>query len=728
MTTREQTTFCRICEPYCGLIATVEDDRLVGLRPDPDHVASKGFACPKGIAYPGVQNDPERVLHPLERQPDGSFTRVSWDHAMTAITSRLQRIVAEHGGDSVAWYNGNPSAGSYSHAMWSVGFVKALGSKHAYGAGSQDTNSRWAASALLYGSCMAVPVPDLDRTELAVVIGANPTVSHGSMATIPTFAEKLHEIVARGGRVVVVDPRRTETAREFEWFPIAADTDAYLLLSLAHVLLAENLVDRRRAARQATGLGAFEALAADFPPESTATHTGIAAADVRVLARDLATKKSVLYGRLGTCLGTNPTLVNFLLDAVNFLAGNLDVAGGAVFSDSGIPLRAMLAKSGADTYDTWRSRIGNLPEVMGLAPAANMAAEIRTPGKGQIRALFVSAGNPVVSTPGGDRLEGALDELDLMVSFDLYVNETGAHADYVLPGVAMYEREDFPFFGSMHMPVPWVQTTDPVVPAPGEARPEWAVIDELARALGTRALPSAPARLAAKAADLVGHPLTPRNLLDVMIRMSSYGDRFGLRRKGHTFASLAEQSPHGLLIRDHARTGLLEDVIRHRDRKLHLDQSAIRREVRRLIGRTADPDFPLRLIGMREPRSENSWLHNVPKLRAARPRHAVRIHPADADSLGIVNGAPVRLTSPWGSIELPALVTDDIKQGVVAVPHGWGHKGRGQWTLANQEGGASVNDLTSTEPTELDPLSGMSHLNGVRVRAEAVDVPRAAVV
>lgn len=725
MTTREQTTFCRICEPYCGLIATVEDDRLIGLRPDPDHVASRGFACAKGLAYPGVQNDPDRVLHPLKRQPDGSFARVSWDEAIGDIVSRLKRIIAVHGGESVAWYNSNPSAGSYSHSMWALGLIGALGSKHSYGAGSQDTNSRWAASALLYGTCPAVPVPDLDRTEMALIIGANPVVSHGSLATIPTFAEKLHAVVGKGGRVVVVDPRRTETAQEFEWLPIASDADAYLLLSLIHVLFAENLVDRERADAQASGVDGLEQLAAAFPPASTEAQTGIPAERVHRLARDLATKRSVAYGRLGTCLGATPTLVNYLLDSVNFLAGNLDAAGGAVFSSPGIPIREMLAQSGTATYDTWRSRVGGFPEVMGMAPAAIMAAEIRTPGPGQIRAMFVSAGNPVVSTPGGDRLEDALDELDLMVSFDLYVNETGAHADYILPGAAMYERDDFPYFGTMHMAVPWAQATLPVVPTPGEVRPEWEVIDSIARALGTRALPTLPARIAARAADFARRPLTPHTLFDLLIRISSYGDLFGLRRRGYNFRSLAEKAPHGLAVRDHAATGQLRKVITHRDKKIHFDQPAMRREVQRLTARTEDPAFPLRLIGMREPRSENSWLHNVPRLRAARPRHAVRMHPGDAETLGIVNGGPVRLVSLWGSIEIPALITDDIKPGVVAVPHGWGHRGRGQWSIANHEGGVSINDLMSTEPENLDPLSGMSHLNGVRVRAEAV-VPNAA--
>ncbi|MEU1204629.1 molybdopterin-dependent oxidoreductase [Nocardia sp. NPDC005825] len=721
MTVREQATFCRICEPFCGMIATVENDKLIGLRPDPDNVASKGFACSKGMAYASVQNDPDRITHPIKRMPDGTFVRVSWDEAMADISSRLKRIVDESGGESVAWYSGNPSALSYSHALWTQGFLKAIGSRHWYGAGSQDTNSRFAASSILYGTNITVPVPDFDRTELAVIIGANPAVSHGSLASVPRIMDKLHGVVERGGRVVVIDPRRTETAHEFEWIPVTPDSDALLLLSLANVLLTEGLVDRERVARMATGLEALERAVTRFAPESTEGRTRVPAGVVRTLARDLVGRRALLYSRLGLCLGTSPTLANYLLDVVNLLAGNLDAEGGAVFCDNPLLLRELLALTGLDTYDTWRTRVGNLPEVLGTSPAANMVAEIRTPGKGQIRALFVSAGNPVISTPGGDRLEDALGELDLMVSFDFYINETGSHADYVLPGTAMYEREDVAMVSQSLMPVPWAQATQAVVPPAGEARPEWEAIDQLARALGTRALPTRAARVSARIGEMVGVRVTPKLMADALIRSGRYGDKFGLRRSGFGFDSLAERAPHGLRVAETAATGLIRKAVRHRDKKMHLDHAGIWREVERLAARQGDSEHPFLVIGQREPRSENSWMHNVPKLRAARSRHSARINPADAEALGVVQRGVVRLVSPYGAIELPALVTDEIAPGVIAVPHGWGHKGRGQWSLANSEGGASINDLMTTEPAELDPLSGMSHLNGVRVRVEAVE-------
>lgn len=486
---REQVTFCRICEPFCGMIATVEDDKLISLRPDKEHPLSQGYACQKGIAYAEVQNDPDRVTHPLKRQPDGTFTRVGWDEAMGDIVDRLRRIKQEHGGEAIAAYLGNPGALNYSNGLWLQSFMKAIGSPHVFTAGSQDTNSRFAASSLLYGVPTAIPIPDVAEVELFVVVGANPLISHGSLLSLPRMKYHMNDVTKRGGRVLVIDPRRTETASKFEWLPIVPDTDAWLLLSLLQVLYADGLADEAAVQRSATGGDALRGLVRDFTPESTAARTGIPPEEVRALAHELSAKKSAVYGRTGTCLGSSSTLVNFLMDAVNLVSGNLDVRGGAVFGQSPAPLLETLThRLGLLSYGAERSRIGDFPDMLGSEPAANMAAEITTPGKGQIRALIVSAGNPVLSTPNGPALEEALGELDLMISLDLYVNETNAHADYVLPGTAMYEREDAPIFSMTFFSQPFFQVTEAVVPPAGEARPEWQVLDELARGLDRKSV------------------------------------------------------------------------------------------------------------------------------------------------------------------------------------------------------------------------------------------------
>jgi anaerobic selenocysteine-containing dehydrogenase len=734
---QETPTYCRICEPLCGMVATVEDGRLLKLRSDPDHPLSQGFACPKGIAFEQVHNDPDRVLHPLKRRAGGApgeFERVSWDEALADITTRLRAIHAAHGPQAIGWYWGNPGAFSASHTLWLASFMTLLGSSHLFTAGSQDVNSRFVASQLLYGAPLVVPIPDLARIDLLVVLGANPLVSHGSVLTSPRIKESLHGIVGRGGRVVVVDPRRTETASAFEWLPITPDGDAWLLLSLLNVLFGERLADDRAIARQASGAEVLKALAQPFTPEACAPHSGIPAAAVRELARALATiPRAALYGRTGTCLGRHGTLVSFLLDAVNLVAGKLDREGGAMFGTLGLPgeraLNALLPKLLPVGYDHRRNRLGGFPEVLGSEPAALMAKEITTPGPDQIKALFVSAGNPVLSVPNGDELEAALGRLDLCVSLDLYVNETNAHADYVLPATTMYERADFPLPFQTYLTTPFRQATDAVVPPAGEAREEWETIDVLMRALARRSRGLALMQLARRALALIGKRLEPRLLLDMVVRLAEGGDRFGLRPGGLTLGKLVEQHPHGKVLRPHLRAGVLQRVSLHRDRRVALDQPEIAREVADLQARAAaetEADFPLRLIGMRELRSENSWMHNAPLLLRGGRRQRARMHPADASALGVGDGDQVRLVSRHGAIELPVAVTEDLKQGVVAVPHGWGHKGTGGWSSANAAahgGGVNVNLLMSSAPEDLERLAGMAVLNGVPVRAEAVAQP-----
>ena len=715
MPTEERVTFCRICEPLCGLRATVRDGELVKLRPDPDHPLSKGFACAKGIAMTEVQNDPDRVTQPLRRGPDGSFERVSWDQALDDIGERLRTILERRGGGgAVGWYFGNPSAFSYSHPLWVKGFMDAIGSRHLYGAGSQDVNNRFVASQLLYGSPLVVPIPDLERTDMLLIVGANPLVSHGSVLTAPRIKDSLRNIQARGGRVVVIDPRRSETARAFEHIAIRPDADAWLLLSLLQVIFADGLEDERALRVQASGGETLRALVADHPPEATEAATGILAAEVRRLAHALASARSAaVYGRTGSCLGRHGTLVSFLLDALNVVTGNLDREGGAIFGTGPIQLEDLLHRLGADSYDTFRSRIGDFPEVIGTLPASLMAEEITTPGPGQIRALFVSAGNPVLSVPNGDELECALSELELMVAIDLYITETSRHADYVLPATTFLEREDFPLAFLTFSTAPFAQWTEAAVEPRGEARQEWQIIDAISSRVGVTPASAWPLR----ALGRVGLRLSPRRLLDLGLRLGPKGDLFGLRRGGLSIAKL-RRHPHGLRLGARHPTGVLDRKVFHADKRVHLAPDAIVAEVAALARQNGrDPHFPLRLIGLRELRSHNSWMHNVPKLMAGDRVHAARVHPDDARARGIADGDTCRIVSAAGAIELPAKITDEMTPGVVAVPHGWGH-GNGGGRVAAAAGGANVNLLASTAPQDLERLAGMAFLNGIPVRLE----------
>src|SRR3954463_14555691 len=527
----EQVTFCRICEALCGMVATVEDGRVTRLRPDREHPLSQGYACPKGIAMLDVQNDPDRVLHPLKRVGGpGEFERVSWREALDDIAARLKPLP----GPEVAWYMGNPGAFSYSHTLWVKGMLDALGSPHLYKAGSQDVNNRFAASALLYGSPLVVPIPDLKRTKLLLMVGANPLVSHGSVLTAPRIRELLGGIE----RVVVVDPRRSETARAFEHVPIRADTDAWLLLSLLNVIFEEGLADQDAIARQAVGAAALRAAARAHPPEATEARTGVPAETVRELASALATADgAAVYGRTGSCLGRFGTLVAHLLDALNVVTGNLDAPGGAVVGPPPIALDDAPERLGLDPYGAHRTRVGGFPDVIGNLPATLLPREI---DDGEVRALFVSAGNPVLSVPDGDALVRSFEGLDLFVSLDFYVNETNRHADYVLPSTTFLEREDLPvaFFG-FHT-TPFAQFTERVVEPAGEARQEWEVIDDIARRVGV--VPSSVPLV-----RTLRLRLKPRWIADALLRT------------GPARLSVAKlrRHPHGLVLGDHPETGVL---------------------------------------------------------------------------------------------------------------------------------------------------------------------------
>lgn len=728
MPATDKPTFCRICEPTCGLVATVEDGRLLRIRPDKDHPITAGFSCPKGLEFAHVQNDDDRVLHPLRRRRDGGFEQISWETALSEIGARLREIRREHGGESIGWYGGNPTAFSHSHALWLGWFLQGIGSRHLYTPNTQDTSSRFVASALLYGSPVVIPVPDLERTDYALLIGTNPLVSRGSLISAGNLRERFTEIVARGGRVVVVDPRRTETARAFEHVGVRPDGDAWLLLAMLQVILTEGLADEAAIKAQSTGIETLRAAADRCPPELAEERCGVPAGAIRALARDFATAPTAAaHGRTGACLGAHATLVNVLIDALNLVTGNLDKVGGLLFGRGTIDLTRIAHLAGVDTYDTFRSRVGDLPEVLGQLPAPLMAAEIETPGKGQLRALLVSAGNPVLSVPGSHRLERALGQLDLQVGIDLYLNETHRHADYVLPAATFLERDDLVLAALDFHLKPFVQWTEAVVPPRGEARPDWEIIDDLARELGFAAVSGQAARLlgtgrlgrlALRALAPATRPLTPARLVDLLLRTGRDGDRFGLRRGGLSLAKL-KANPRGIVIAEHLEPGMLRRRVFHRGHKVRLDGDVIERELERLLASPPpDADYPLLLIGRRDVRSHNSWMHNTPKHRDPDRRQLAMVHPKDAADIGLADGELVRVSTANGSIELPARVTDEVVQGCIAVPHGWGHRDAG-WQIANAAGGANVNEVLPADAADLERASGMAHLNGVPVRIEA---------
>lgn len=716
MTAVDHVTFCRICEPLCGLVVSVEDGEVVRIRGDQEHPLSRGYICKKGSDMVEVQRDPDRVLYPLRRVGGpGEFVRCTWAEAMDDITARLRDIIERHGRSAVGGYLGNPASLHTGHAYWLSGLVAALGSPHLYTASSQDTSTRFVASHLLYGSAMTVPFPDVPRTSFLLVLGANPLMSKGSLWSVPRVRDVLRGVVDRGGRVVVVDPRRSETAKAFEHIGIAADTDAWLLLAMLGEIFRSGREDDAWLRAHASGVARLRSAALGVSLREAARRTGIEAATIAALARDFATAPSaVAYTRTGVCTSSFGTLTNFLADALNAVTGNLDRPGGWVFGDPPIDAGELAARFGLAGVGTSRSRVGDLPSVVNTMPSVVMPQEITTPGPGQLRALIVGAGNPVLTTPGSADVEAALQQLDLLVSLDLYVTETSKYADYILPGSTFLERADLPAAFLGWAATPFIQATEAVVDPPGECREEWQFYDELARRLGVGG-PWALRSLRFLSRLGLFRP-SPMKLLDLLIRTGPQGDHFGLRRRGLNMAKLL-RAERGIVLADHPRVGLLRRKVKHRDRRVHLFAPQIGDEVDRLLASPdQDPDFPLRLIGRREFRSHNSWMHNVPSQHRQAP---LQVNPVDAAAVAIEDGEVVIVCSRDGRVRVPVEITEDVVPGTLTLPHGWGHEGG--WRVANQRGGANYNILTAARADAAEQISGMSHLNGLPVRIERLE-------
>jgi formate dehydrogenase len=708
MDTREAITYCGICEGQCGIVVTVTDGRAVKVRPDKNSPLSQGFACPKGIAYPQIAANPDRVLEPMKRLASGKLTSVAWDEALDDIADRLRTIIDRDGGDSIGIFGGHALLDNYSGFFWDAGMCAALGSPHNYTSSSVDINNYWTVGALLYGHPLINPIPDIDRTDFLLVFGANPMISHSSMLTAPRARDHFTGVARRGGRVVVVDPRRSETAATFEWLPIRADEDVLLMASLLHAIFADGLADRDALRRQTTDAGRFiQDLVRKHTPESTERRTGIPAATVRDLARDFAAApRAAAYGRCGISLGSAGTLAKYLLDALNIVTGNLDRPGGYVFGEEFIDLQLITHLAGADTYDSWRTRVDGFPEVLGTAPAAGMAREITTPGRGQLKALLVNGGNPAMSIPGSGDLGAALQQLELLVSLDVQHTETGNYAHYILPGVLGIERDCLPWLNSGHTIKPFALWTNKAVEPPPGCREEWWVIDQICARLGIVPSPFPLIR----ALGETGLRLTPQQTFDLFLRVSPRGDLFG-QRPGGWNREKAWQNPQGVILEDELATGVLAEKLYTTDKLVHLDQPVMREELARHTSRPDNVDLPLRMVSVRELRTCNTYLLNVEKLRTGNRRRRLRINPRDAAAAGIESGDTVTIRSEEGEIQVEALVSDEMAAGNIALPQGWGH--HGGWSLANAAGGANYNLLTTNAAESQDRLSGNGHVNGV---------------
>ncbi len=689
---------CNLCEAICGLRLTIEGDRVTGVRGNPDDPLSRGHICPKGVAIGDLHHDPDRLRRPVRRdRQTGEWTEIGWDEALDLVADGIAGTINTHGKDAIGVYLGNPNVHSLGFATHGVPLVKALRTRNRFSASSVDQIPHQFVASLLFGHQLMIPITDLDRTSYFLVFGANPMASNGSLMTVPDFPNRLRELKARGGRMVVVDPRRTETARVAdEHVFVRPGTDAVVLLAMLHELF--ELDGAIRPAAYVDGVEQVREAVRDFTPEHAEAVSGVTAATIRRLTRELAAADgAAVYGRIGLSTQGFGSVCQWAVTCLNALTGNLDREGGVLFTEPAIDF-VTTGLIGRGHFDLYRSRVRGAPEYGGELPVSVLAEEIETPGEGQVRAVLTIAGNPVLSTPDGKRLGAALDTLDFMAAVDIYLNETTRHADVILPPTTILERDhyDIAFHGLA------VRNTARFTPAvfdkPRDARHDWQIFRELALRITDR-LERKPARRIRLRQRLRLLP-TPTFAIGAL-----------LRRGGKTTISDLRKHPEGVDLGPLRPT--LPDRLRTPERRIDLAQELILTDLDRVRSELSAPAGGLLLIGRRHQRDCNSWMHNVERLTRGRARHQLLMHPEDGADRSIADGDRVRVASRVGSVEVEVALTDDLMRGVVSLPHGYGHQVPGtRMSGAAAVPGVSINDLT--DPARLD-LSGNAALNGVPV-------------
>ena len=735
MTVHKRT--CPLCEAMCGLCITVEPDdageqHVKLIRPNRDDVWSKGYICPKGTTLGHMHHDPDRLTVPMIR--DGTEWReATWDEAFARCEELLLGVRERHGSDAVSYYIGNPTVHNLSLGRY-VGMLTGLsGVKMGYSAGTVDQWPKNVSNKTMYGNSWSIATPDIDRTDHLIVMGANPQASQGSLLSIPDILGALDAVRERGGKVVVIDPRRTKTCEHAdEWIPIVPGTDAALLLAMVQVLADDRSIDLGALEGKVNGLDELLTLAADWTPEAVASTCGIPADRICRLARDFAAaERGVVYGRIGTCNQEFGTLASWLVDVVNIVTANFDTPGGLMF---GRPIPTVLALQNWDEpaepeFGRWSSRVRGAPEVLGQVPVSCLAEEIDTPGAGQIRALVTVAGNPVISAPNVARLDAALPELECMISIDNWLNETTRHAHVILPGLSHLEQSHFE-----DMILGWaVRSFASYSPAvfPRTDRPhEWEILIRVGGLMGGMTneqidIEKFDDGFFAGVVEKCGYDPTevmayydeggPERLVDFQIRSGPFGDGYGKNPDGLTLDSFKAE-PDGIDMGP--MVPRIDEVLHTPSGKVELAPRYITDDLTRLRGRLDRADEGLLLVSRRHIRSNNSWMHNVKVLVKGKDRCTLLIHPDDAAASGVADGAVANVSSEMGSIEVPVQISDEMMPGVVSLPHGWGHNVEGtQLSVAREFAGVNNNLLAI--PTFVDEISGNAAVNGIPVEVRA---------
>ena len=736
----EQTTvahrICPFCEACCGLEIELEGKKITRIRADKADVFSAGFLCPKAIGLKELHEDPDRLRSPLIKR-DGKFVEASWDEAYAEIERRLPPVIAQYGADAVATVLGNPVSHKMSLLLYFPKLAKALGSRNIYSASSVDQIPKMLAVGLMFGSWLSVPVPDIERSEFLLIIGANPMVSNGSLWTVPDFRGKAKSMRERGGKIVVIDPRKTETAEVADAHHfIRPGADAFFLLGLVHTLFDEQLVRLGRLSEHTLGIEQMAAAVLEFAPERMAPRCGISASTMRELARTLAnTERAAVYGRIGTCTQEYGTLCSWLIEVINVLTGHLDQEGGAMFPKAAAFAANTRGKSGIGRgviSGRHHSRVSGLPEISGEFPLTCLAEEIDTPGSGQIKALIAIAGNPVLSAPNGARLAAALDQLDFMVSMDIYLNETSRHADVILPGLSPLEEAHYDMTFTQFSHRNHARFSPPTLASENTQPEEWESILRIAaivKGLGSQTdidafddalLEQDLQRSVGDASGKIMAALQPlrgaERQVELALRSGPYGDQFGQHPDGLTLAKI-KAAPSGLDLG--ALTQRIPEVLRTPSGKIELAPAMLLADLARARADVTAPVPDMVIIGRRQLRSNNSWMHNLPALAKGHYRCTALVHPDDARRLSLIEGGMAQISNGSRMIAAQVEISAEMMPGVVSLPHGWGHDLPGtQMTVAGQRPGVNLNALL--DENVRDPLSGNAVLSGIAVKMSAI--------
>ena len=701
---------CNLCEAICGLEIKLEDGQIKSIKGDKHDPISKGHICPKAVALQDIHNDPDRLREPLKKTADG-WQKIPWEQAFDEVTEGLKSIQHKHGKDAVAIYLGNPTVHNLDAMLFGPVFYRSLRTKNRYSATSVDQLPEQLVSLLMFGHSLLIPLPDLDRTGFHIIFGANPVVSNGSLMTAPGVTKRLKAIRERGGKLVVVDPRRTETAAiaDSHLF-IKPGSDVFMLLAMLNVVFDEQLQTLGTVSDFTSGMDEIEKLVQDYPPEKVATVTGVDARDIKTLVKDFcAADGASCYGRIGVSTQEFGTLTQWLITVFNIVTGNLDIPGGTMFSKPAFEV-ITASSSGKKGFADHFTRVRKLPNFNGEFPVAALAEEITTEGEGQIRALVTGAGNPVLSTPNGNQLDGALSGLEFMVSIDIYLNETTRHANIILPPLTTLERSQYDLAFQALAIRNGAKFSQPVFKAGKEQCSDARIFSELGwRMQGGDWWTRATGWLKKEIIQYLGSEW----IINKRLKQGPYFKSHGLSLKK------LKKNPHGIDLGP--MQPCLPERLFTRDKTINLVPEECLADLQKLDKTVLANDtiskasgFDLRLIGRRDPRTNNSWLHNSYRMVKGKKRCLALIHPQDAKSRNLQDGDMALVNSRVGAIRIPVSLSDEMMPGVISIPHGWGHQVDGvELSVASEHAGVNTNILT--DDYFLDSLSGNAALNGVPV-------------